>query len=233
MAWRFSVYFLGVIIAAISLTQGCAPTKQHIPPPSPVRAKEGLQPGIYHRVKHGNTVFGISRMYGVSVKDIVSVNRLPEPTTIVTGQLLYIPGGMIGTAKSPQNSKLKLGKGDFIWPVNGEVVVAFGAMKGSVKNKGIDISATEGAEVVASRTGKVVFCDDNMKGFGKTIIIDHGEGYSTLYGHNSDVLVSPGEIVRQGQVIARVGSSGRTSSPLLHFEVREGVMPQNPVYYLR
>ena len=96
----------------------------------------------------------------------------------------------------------------------------------------IDIQARDGMVVAASRSGRVIFSEEKVKGFGKTVIIDHGDGIQTVYSHNSEILVKIGEDVKQAQPIAKVGSTGRGNSPYLHFEIRKRHKPQNPFYYL-
>ena len=120
----------------------------------------------------------------------------------------------------------------FSWPVKGYIITPFG-VNGRSCSKGIDIKAGEGALVMAARSGRVVYCDPHMKGLGNTVIIDHGNGLQTVYAYNSEILVSVGDSVEQGSVIAKSGSTGRAKEPSLHFEVRKNGEPQNPVYYLK
>lgn len=121
----------------------------------------------------------------------------------------------------------------FAWPVRGSVVSSFGAKAGRVINKGIDISAREGELVRAARAGKVVYCNPHMKGFGKTVILDHGDGFQTVYACNSDILVNVGDMVASNDPIAKVGRTGRAKEPMLHFEIRRDGKPQDPYYYVR
>lgn len=120
----------------------------------------------------------------------------------------------------------------FVWPVRGSVIAGFGQMVAKTSNKGIDIKADVGEDVVASRSGRVVFCDDKMKGFGKTVILDHGNNLQTVYAYNSDILVRVGDVVRQREVIARAGKTGRASEASLHFEIRKSGEAVNPMSYL-
>jgi murein DD-endopeptidase MepM/ murein hydrolase activator NlpD len=99
-------------------------------------------------------------------------------------------------------------------------------------NKGINIQPGGGIDVVASRSGKAVFLCENFGGFGKTLIIDHGDGLSTVYARNYQILVKAGDNIQKGQLIAKAGSAGRDKSVYLHFEVRKGHISQNPYYYL-
>jgi murein DD-endopeptidase MepM/ murein hydrolase activator NlpD len=119
----------------------------------------------------------------------------------------------------------------FSWPIKGYIVTPFGISGGS-RSKGIDIRSGEGASVRAAKSGRVVYCDPHLKGFGKTVIIDHGGGLQTVYAYNSEILVKVGDAVERGTVIAKAGSTGRAKEPSVHFEVRKNGEPQNPAYYL-
>jgi septal ring factor EnvC (AmiA/AmiB activator) len=121
----------------------------------------------------------------------------------------------------------------FAWPVRGQVISYFGNKVGKVKNKGIDIRAEEGEGVRAAKAGKVVYRDARLKGFGKTVIVDHGDRFQTVYSYNSDILVNVGDIVWQNMVIAKVGRTGRAKESSLHFEVRRDGVPLNPVNFLK
>jgi len=122
--------------------------------------------------------------------------------------------------------------GSFAWPVHGPVIASYGQDAKNGRNKGIDIAASEGAEIKAAKGGVVVFCDEKMKGFGKTVIIDHGGGFQTIYAYNSQITVKVGDTVNQSDVIARAGQTGRAISPCVHFEIRRSGQPQDPDKYL-
>jgi murein DD-endopeptidase MepM/ murein hydrolase activator NlpD len=216
------LYSYLVILAFCSWITGCAtvPYVRPTPPPS--------IPGIYHRVVRGETLWRISKIYNVDLDEIININRIPDATTIETGQLIFIPH-----RQKPQYS---LGKSiaaeDFIWPVRGRVVASFGQTFNNMINKGINIQTYGSPNVVASRSGKVVFYDDNFKDFGKTIIIDHGDGFSTVYARNSQVFIKIGDYVQRGTLIAKAGSTDRDKNTYLHFQIRKGYIPQNPYFYL-
>jgi len=184
--------------------------------------------GIYHKVKKGESLWQISKQYNVEIKDIVKANKIPDTSKINAGQSLFIPYAN----KFSHNINHTTEEPKFIWPVRGKVIVHFGMNYNGIKSKGISIEAEEGTDVVAASSGKVSFCDDKVKGRGKTIIIDHADGFVTVYAHNSELLVKAGDIVKQGQVIAKVGSTGRANTPQLYFEIRKGHIPKNPFYYL-
>jgi murein DD-endopeptidase MepM/ murein hydrolase activator NlpD len=88
-----------------------------------------------------------------------------------------------------------------------------------------------GTPVRAARGGRVLYSDE-LRGYGNLLIIDHGDGYATVYAHNRTNLVKTGAVVRQGEIVAEVGETGDSSQPNLHFEVRQQNVARNPVYYL-
>jgi len=184
--------------------------------------------GAYYYVKGGDTLWSISKLYDVEINALISANNLDDSRDIQRGQRLLIPG----TAKREEAPKRYSPKEFFSWPIKGIVISYYGSKMDKTKNKGIDIHAAEGTSVKASRAGKVVFCDEWLKGFGKTIILDHGDNFQTVYAYNSILLVKPGDEVAQNGVIAKVGRGGRAKEPSLHFEIRRNGEPQNPFYYL-
>lgn len=120
----------------------------------------------------------------------------------------------------------------FLWPVAGKVVGRFGPTTGGTQNDGINISAAEGTPVVAADAGTVAYAGNELRGYGNLILIKHADGWMTAYAHNSKLLVTRGQKVQRGQVIARVGASGAVSEPQLHFEVRRGSRALDPMDYL-
>ncbi|MDD5174521.1 MAG: LysM peptidoglycan-binding domain-containing M23 family metallopeptidase [Candidatus Omnitrophota bacterium] len=184
--------------------------------------------GVYHYVKSGDTLWSISKLYGVEINSLVAANRLDDAREIRRGQRLLIPDA----AKRKAPPKKYSTKQFFSWPIKGNVISYYGSKMDKTKNKGIDIHAAEGMSVKAARAGKVVFCDEWLKGFGKTIILDHGDSFQTVYAYNSILLVKPGDEVERNSEIAKVGRGGRAKEPSLHFEIRRNGEPQNPFYYL-
>jgi len=153
------------------------------------------------------------------LEEIVSINHISDATNIEVGQLIFIPG-----RQKPQAQPVKFSLSeDFIWPLKGKVIATFGQIFNNMINKGINIESYAG-DVVAARSGKVVFFDDHFSGFGKTIIIDHGDGFSTVYAMNSQVFIKAGDYIEKRALIAKAST--------LHFEIRKGHIPQNPLFYL-
>ena len=170
-------------------------------------------------------------MYNVDLDEIVRINRILDATSIEPAQLIFIPSAQKITPKKqalPNNQSAE----DFNWPLKGRVIASFGQTFNDMINKGINIQRARSQDVIASRSGKVIFYGTNFSNFGKTIIIDHGDGFSTVYARNSEILVKIGDYVQRGSVIAKVGSSDGDKDAYLHFEIRKGYIPQNPYFYL-
>jgi murein DD-endopeptidase MepM/ murein hydrolase activator NlpD len=194
---------------------GCA-THPLVAPPKP----EGLMPGIYHRVEKGQTLWRISKIYNVDLNELVNINHISDATNIETGQLIFIPSRLKPKAIA---NKYPLSE-DFMWPMKGKVISTFGQIFNNMINKGINIQPYGTQNVVAARSGRVVFYSPDFKSFGKTIIIDHGDGFSTVYARNAQVFIKTGDLVGKGILIAKAGC--------LHFQIRKGYVPQNPYFYL-
>ena len=120
-------------------------------------------------------------------------------------------------------------KDEFAWPLKGRVISYFNDSKGNSVNRGVDIEAQEGDAVKAVREGKVVLAD-YLSGYGQAIMVDHGDGFTSVYAQNAKLLVKLGDHVYKGDPIAEVGRTGKRI--FLHFEVRKGVQAVNPLYYL-
>jgi len=120
----------------------------------------------------------------------------------------------------------------FMWPVDGKVISRFGPAKDNLRNDGINIAAPVGAPVKASAAGVVAYAGNELRGFGNMVLLRHADGWVTAYAHNSSLLVKKGDKVGQGQTIARVGSSGNVDSAQLHFELRQGTKPVDPLKVL-
>ena len=206
----------------ISSISGCA-TSPYV---KPTALLSGM-PGVYHRVEKGQTLWKISKIYDVDLDEVVRINRISDASSLEIGQLIFIPN-----RQKQQSMLIKYTSEDFIWPVSGKVISTFGQTFNNMINKGINIQPYHNQDVVASRSGKVTFTASDFGNFGKTIIINHNDGFSSIYARNSQVFVKAGENVQKGTIIAKAGSAGRDKNKYLHFEIRKGRMPQNPLFYL-
>ncbi len=123
-------------------------------------------------------------------------------------------------------------KGMFRWPVRGRVIQQFGTQVNGQHNDGINLEVPEGTSVKAAEAGKVIYAGNELKGYGNLVLIRHRNGWVTAYAHASKLMVARGEEVRRGQIIARAGATGSVSRPQLHFELRRGSQPIDPLPYL-
>ncbi len=205
----------------------------------------GARARVYHTVKRHQTLWRICKTYGVNIDNVARVNHIQDPSKIRVGQKIFIPGakrvlkvdiyiddigGRRGRPEDPK--RIVLARGRFIWPVRGKVTREFG-IRGTIKHDGIDISALRGTPIKAANSGRVLYSGNEIKGYGNIIIIEHEQGFTTIYAHNDVNDVAEGEKVGRGQIIARVGRTGRTSGPNLHFEIRMNNRPINPRLLLK
>ncbi|OYU50040.1 MAG: peptidase M23 [Rhizobiales bacterium PAR1] len=136
------------------------------------------------------------------------------------------------TAPTPTPAAESDDSGSFRWPAKGRVISGFGARGTGGANDGINIALPEGTPVKAAEGGTVVHADDALKGYGKLVLIRHPNGFVSVYAHNGELKVKRGESVKRGQVIAASGQSGNVTAPQLHFEIRKGATPVDPMKQL-
>lgn len=214
-----------ILIFIILTLSGCTTVTPYTKPILPSSAQ--LTAGLQHRVEAGQTLWKISKIYDVDTDDILRLNRIPDDATIEIGQLILIPN-----RTSLQNIPVKSSTDDFIWPLKGRIISNFGSSYHNLINKGINIQAASGMDIYATRNGRVVFYSENFGNFGRTIIIDHGDGLRSVYSRIAEIFVRSGENVQRGALIGRVGTSIRDKNIYLHFEIRKGALAQNPLFYL-
>ncbi|WP_319843520.1 peptidoglycan DD-metalloendopeptidase family protein [Terrihabitans rhizophilus] len=121
---------------------------------------------------------------------------------------------------------------DFRWPVRGRVISGFGSKPNGATNDGVNLSVPEGTAIKAAEGGVVAYAGNELKGFGNLVLIRHQGEWVTAYAHASEILVKRGDVVRRGQIIAKSGKTGNVSAPQLHFEVRRGATPVDPMQHL-
>ena len=158
-----------------------------------------------------------------TARDVISSETITAPVTQVVAK---------GTKERPKT----MASGSFSWPTSGRLTSTFGGRKspggiGSTNHKGIDIAGSRGQAIKAADGGTVTYAGW-MSGYGYLVIINHGNGYQTYYGHNSKLLVSPGTKVYKGQQIAKMGSTGNSTGNHCHFEIRLYGTAVNPLKYL-
>ncbi len=240
---RFCFYYLFILLQ-ISLLISCSARAVKEPPKTTPEHREVVErgesqkkppgsPGIFHIVKKGENLYRISKTYGVALSTLISINDIQDPDKIDVGQPIFIPGAteqLPVRIPSPDETSRSAG-GSFVWPVSGEVSSHFGDKRSRHYHSGIDIRCPYGTPILASRSGIVTF-SGHQRGYGRTVIIDHHDGFSTLYAHNCRNLVRAGERVSQGDTIASAGTSGNASGSHVHFEIRIGDIAVDPLPYL-
>ena len=120
----------------------------------------------------------------------------------------------------------------FRWPVRGKVITSYGAKTNGKSNDGINVAVPEGTPIKAAEDGVVAYSGNELKGYGNLVLVRHSNGYVTAYAHASELLVKRGDPIKRGQVIAKSGQSGEVASPQLHFEIRKGSSPVDPLQFL-
>jgi len=214
-----------ILILMFFLSAGCVSSPTYTGPRLPV-SPQAIS-GLRHRVEPKQTLWMISRMYNVDIDEILRANNISEDATIEIGQLLLIPNRI-----KPQKELVFSSGDDFIWPLKGRILASFGANYQNLINKGINIQVSADSDILASHSGRVVFYAANLGNFGSTVIIDHGNGLRSVYSRAAEFFVRPGENVQRGALIGRINSTLRSKNNYLHFEIRKGSLPQNPLFYL-
>ena len=157
------------------------------------------------------------------------LDKQPQP---VAGKQPQSP--MVSTAVTHSGGKFSTVRGKLPWPVNGRLIARFGSPRGDTRSKwdGVLISSQAGTQVRAIHPGRVVFADW-LRGAGLLVIVDHGDGYLSLYGHNQSLLTRPGDMVKTGQAISTVGNTGGQDQAALYFAIRQQGKPADPTQWCR
>lgn len=177
-----------------------------------------------HTVKSGETGFGIAYRYGVPFQNIAIANGLEPPYNIRVGQRLIIPAVIAPPARPAQARSEPY----FRRPHDGPTMLGFAMRPDGGGHDGLDFEASVGDMVRASASGTVIFAGEEPERFGRMVVIDHGNGWHTAYGHLSRVTVTRGEVVKGGERIGLAGNAGVATRPELHFEIRKDNRPVDP-----
>jgi murein DD-endopeptidase MepM/ murein hydrolase activator NlpD len=208
------------------------PTQAHLPPrlaaPKEVEPTHSLKPVA--RAPEPVKVPTVS----APVKEAAKPAEVKQPAakaaseTVEQRQQVAVaePGEPETTASLPKANDAVT---DFRWPARGRVIQGFGGRGG---NEGINIAVPEGTPVKAAEGGTVAYAGNELKGYGNLVLVRHDDGWVTAYANNSELLVKRGEKVKRGQTIAKSGQTGNVSSPQLHFELRKGSTPVDPMSHL-
>lgn len=196
--------WLAVLVALLG---GCETLPEETRSPTRASLPQAIPAlhGSYHIVQRGETLWRIAHSYGLEPAALAAANRLPNTSRVAVGQRLFIP--------------LPTESGRFLWPVRG-------TLRSSSGTHGIDIAGAPGSLVRAAKRGRVAVATHRLAGWGKTVIIDHLDGYMTIYSGLEQILVEPGVTLRQGVPVGSLGSRA------LHFEIRLGETPKNALALL-
>ncbi|MDF7675290.1 peptidoglycan DD-metalloendopeptidase family protein [Neisseriaceae bacterium ESL0693] len=234
-------------MVVMGILSGCA--NQSVTPATVTTATTAPAGDGYYRVQRGDNLYRIGLKYGQNVNTLMRWNHLKNADAIEVGQLIRVkrpenqaamaaPSRHSATAKkrntTPSTSTSTVARTggtpnvSMIWPVKGQVVTRFNGQT----QKGIDIAGTRGTPVKAAAAGTVQYAGEELRGYGKLILIKHSASTMTAYAYNERLLVRNGQHVSAGQQIATMGDSGSASGVRLHFEIRVNSQAVDPLRYL-
>ncbi|MDR3078950.1 MAG: LysM peptidoglycan-binding domain-containing protein [Rickettsiales bacterium] len=213
----------------------------------------------YYTVRTGDNLYRIAYRNSVNFTDLVRNNNLKKPYDLQVGQKLLLPSGRGNSgngslasgrdsaanrqglerveSKGPDSSRDSHGSSagagsGFIWPVEGEVSRDPRKQPGDGSSDSISIKAPRGTRIKSIASGEVAYAGDELKGFGRIIILKHDGGWISVYGHCESVNVKVKDMVQRGQIIGTVGETGNASEPQLYFSLRKGRIAVDPTKYL-
>lgn len=199
---------------------------------------------ILHTLVRGDTLAALAVAYGVDLEDVLQANEVTDPYSLPVGMVITIPAPSRIPPLAPavtvaaRSGSTLLSSGSrissapaLIWPLRGTITSRYGVLRSSGYHLGLDIAAPRGTPIKAAAAGVVTHAA-RQGGYGLMVSIDHGAGWSTLYGHASSILVTKGQQVAQGQEIAKIGMTGNATGPHVHMEVINNGKKLNPLTYL-
>lgn len=195
--------------------------------------------GIAHTVSKGDTVYSIAKKYDAIAQAIVDFpfNTFTNDETfeLAIGQTVIVPDGIMPaiqtttrTRQMTPNAGTVTASGQFVWPTSGVITQRF-----SWYHPGLDVANPSGPTVVAADSGRVIFAGWDSTGYGYMVLVDHGNGYRTRYGHLSQIMVISGQTIGRGQAVGRMGNTGHSTGTHLHFEIYQNGVRVNPLNFLR
>jgi murein DD-endopeptidase MepM/ murein hydrolase activator NlpD len=190
------------------------------------------EPGMIVAYDSGETLLELTDRYGVGPADVVRANELASPLDLRPGMLLFLPGVRPVEALE-RLARVRELENIYVWPVHGRLTSYFGrrnlGLGTSSFHRGLDVAAPHGTPILAARSGTVTFAGWSSQGYGYLVKIHHAGGDETWYAHQSQIHVEVGQGVRQGDVIGRIGSTGVSTGPHLHFELHRRGQALDPL----
>jgi murein DD-endopeptidase MepM/ murein hydrolase activator NlpD len=261
----------GAVAGDPAAREPAGPASQPAPPLEPPATAVPDEWVGSHTIKNGESLYGIARQYRVSLAELQRVNGIDNPLRVKLGTTLKVPGTAAAPAparelapEAPPTPKIinapserkqvaarsdqvsdaepvsaaapisaaEQSSGRFRWPARGRVIAGYGRRSDGTHNDGINLALPQGTDVHASEGGKVAYAGNELKGYGNLILIRHDNGWVSAYAHNEQLLVKRDDVVQRGQVIAKAGKTGSVDQPQLHFELRQGSKPVDPLLHL-
>jgi murein DD-endopeptidase MepM/ murein hydrolase activator NlpD len=200
-----------------------------------LQAKTAIYPGQVLRIPPGGHATRTavlreaetSHVYAAPRDEPIRTSQLKPVTAKPVHVAVAHPAPQVTPQQAPQHVDYA-DSGRFIWPLTGQVIVAFGAISGGERNDGINIATPAGTPIRAAQAGTVSYAGNELRSYGNLVLIRHDDGYITAYAHADRITVSKGQHVQQGDVIGYAGSSGDVTRPQLHFEIRHDSHPVDP-----
>lgn len=224
-----------LMAAAMLLTSASCSTGQS---ESTRRAARGphVPAGSWHTARQGESLSQIAGRFAVPLEDLEEINGVHRSDRLPVGTTLFVPRSQRARGESVVSTRRKptgVAPSRLLWPLQGgRISSRFGKRRGGRRHEGLDISAPAGTPVLAAAAGKVIYANSKLRGYGELVVIRHAGDLVTVYAHNRRLLVREGQRVRGGEVIAEVGKTGRATGFHLHFEVRKGDRPVDPLGYV-
>ncbi len=207
----------------------------------------------FHTIRRGDTLYSISQAYQVRLSELSQLNGNLDPKDLKIGMKIALPGSSPASSYSDRGasqttrgrsttsgSKVAAARppavrtappprrGRFIQPVKGRTISSFGPKEGGLHNDGINIAAAAGTPIKAVENGIVVYAGNELRGYGNLVLVRHKDGWVSAYAHVESFAVKPGQKVKQGDIVGKVGQSGNVDRPQLHFEIRRGTRAVDP-----
>jgi murein DD-endopeptidase MepM/ murein hydrolase activator NlpD len=206
-----------------------------VPSPLPApRSPAKTAPAVDHE-GHDLTVASLAPVSPPTARPADSVSAITAPSPAPPSPMpawVPAPVSAVEQRDASEAKPPRLSGDGFLWPIKGQVISKFGEKPNGQRNDGINIAAPMGTAVLAAENGIVVYAGNQIAGFGNMLILRHAGGFITTYAHNERLSVTVGDRVRRGQVIAEVGATGAVGTAQLHFELREGTKPIDPISHL-